>query len=104
MHRSVDTDDVGFARRESQHTPTTTADQERRTTGAERLRRSVKVGDAVMLACERALTLGKERAQHPGVFDHAIDAHLRRIHRDARALVVEPLPTRAETDLEPAFR
>ena len=37
------------------------------------------------------------------MLDHAVDAHLRRIHRDAGLVVVEALPARAEPDLEPTL-
>ena len=105
MDRRVHADDVGDLTREAQHARLATTDDERRTAGRVRPRRTGQVGDRVVLAREvDGLLLREQRLQDLRVLDHAIDAHLRRFHRDARAVVVELLPARADADLEPPFR
>ena len=89
---------------EAQHPRLTTADDERRTAGRVRTRRARQIGDAVVLARERDGLVGEQRLQDLRVLDHPVDAHLGRVHRDAGAVVVELLPTRAEPDLEPTLR
>ena len=82
-----------------------TTDDERRTARRVRPRRAGQLGDAVVLALEGDRRLvDEQRLQDLRVLDHPVDAHLRRLHRDAGTVVVELLPPRAEPDLEPALR
>ena len=69
-----------------------------------RLRCAVEIGDRVVGAGEREGAVREEALEHLGVFDHAIDADLRGVHRDPRALVVEALPTGTDAHLESSFR
>ncbi len=95
----VDPDDLGLARREPEDLRRATTDEERHRL-LQRLRHTVELGDAVVLAVERERARCEQALHDRDRLAQAGDAHAGTVERDACLLVVGGHPSRADTELQ----
>src|SRR5690606_8169310 len=94
-------DDLRLPRRQRERPAAAAADEERRMGPLDRLRPTVVVGDRVVLAAERERAIAEAALQDRDRLRQARLTHRRRIEAQADGVVLGPVPSGADGDVEP---